>query len=57
MKKNEIIRIVMEDMIDEYVFEEEALDDLPIGSTDMSTTQIKQEKVRIQAELELEKLG
>ena len=55
IRKKEITRIVTEHMIDEHVLGEEALDDLPIESTDMSAVQIELEKVRIQAKLELEK--
>ena len=55
MRKHEIIRIVTAHMIDEHGFGEEALDDLPIESTDMSAAQTELEKVRIQAKLELEK--
>ena len=44
MRKNEIIRIVTEHMIDEHIFGKEALDDLPTESTDMSAVQTELEK-------------
>ena len=44
MRKNKIIKIVSEHTIDKHIFEEEALDDLPIESTDMSAMQIELEK-------------
>ena len=56
MRKNEIIRIVTEYMMEEHILGEEALDDLPTESTDMSAAQIELENVRIQAKLELEKV-
>ena len=54
-RKNEMIRIITEHIIDEHIFGEEMLNDLPVESTDMSVEQIELENVRIQAKLELEK--
>ena len=43
-RSNEIIRIITEHMIEEHIFGEEALDDLPIESTDVSAVQNEPEK-------------
>ena len=49
MKKHELVRKVAEHMVDENVFEETALEELPREVVKMTTEQIELEKVRIQA--------
>ena len=44
MRKNRIIRTIVEHMVDEDIFEAEILEDLPIESTTMTPEQIGLEK-------------
>ena len=55
MKKNELGRKMIEHMVDENVFEETALEELPREIIKMTPEQIELEKVRIQARMELER--
>ena len=56
MRKNRLISIIAEHMVDEDIFEGEILEDLPIESTTITPEQIELEKSRIQAKLELQKV-
>ena len=53
-KKDELVRKITEHMVDENVFEETALEELPTEIIKMTPEQIELEKVRIQARMELE---
>ena len=53
MRKYELVRKIAEHMVDENVFEEAALEELPREVVKMTTEQIELEKVRIQAQIEL----
>ena len=55
MKKHELVRRISEHMRDENVFEETALEELPRKISKMTPEQIELEKVRIQAQMELER--
>ena len=55
MKKHELVRKVAEHMVDENVFEETALEELPREIIKMTPEQTELEKVRIQARMELER--
>ena len=55
MRKDELVRKMTEHMVDENVFEETALEELPREIVKMTPEQIEQEKVRIQARMELER--
>ena len=55
MKKHELVRKVAEHMVDENVFEETALEELPREIIKMTPEQIELEKVRTQAQMELER--
>ena len=55
MKKHELVRKVAEHMVGENVFEETALEELPIEVVKMTTEQIELEKILIQARMELER--
>ena len=55
IKKHELVRKITEHMVDENVFEETALEELPTEIIKMTSEQIELEKVRIQARMELER--
>ena len=55
MRKHELVRKIAEHMVDENVFEEAALEELPTEITRMTPEQIELEKIKIQAEMELER--
>ena len=55
MKKHELVRKVTEHMVDENVFEETALEELPREVVKRTTEQIELEKIRIQARMELQR--
>ena len=58
MRKHELVRKITEHMVDENVFEETALEELPreiVKIVKMTSEQIELEKVRIQARMELER--
>ena len=55
MKKHELIRKIVEHMVDESVFEEAALEELPTEIIRMTPEQIELEKVKIQAQMELQR--
>ena len=50
MRKHEVVRRIMEHMVDENVFEETALEELPREIVKMTPEQTELETVRIQAE-------
>ena len=55
MKKHELVRKIAEHMVDENVFEETALEELPTEIIRMTPEQIELEKIKIQAQMELER--
>ena len=55
MRKHELVRKITEHMVDENVFEETALEELPTEIIRMTPEQIELEKIRIQARMELER--
>ena len=55
MRKLELVRKIAEHMVDENVFEEAALEELPTEIIRMTPEQIELEKVKIQAQMELER--
>ena len=55
MRKHELVRKIAEHMVDENVFEEAALEELPTEIIRMSTEQIELEKIKIQAQMELQR--
>ena len=55
MRKDELERKITEHMVDENVFEETALEELPREIAKMTPEQIELEKARIQAQMELER--
>ena len=55
MRKHELVRKIAEHMVDENVFEEAALEELPTEIMRMTLEQIELEKIKIQAQMELEK--
>ena len=55
MRKHELVRKVTEHMVDENVFEETALEELPREIIKMTPEQNELEKARIQARMELER--
>ena len=57
MRKHELVRKVAEHMVDENVFEETALEELPREIIKMTPEQIELEKIRIQARMEQERNG
>ena len=54
MRKHELVRKIAEHMVDENVFEEAVLEDLPTEIR-MTPEQIELEKIKIQAQMELER--
>ena len=55
MRKERLVRIISEHMVDEQIFEAEILDRLPAESTNLTVEQIELEKYKLQTRLELEK--
>ena len=55
MKKHELVRKIVEHMVDENVFEEAVLEELPTEMIRMTPEQIELEKIKIQAQMELER--
>ena len=55
MRKDELVRKTTEHMVDENVFKETALGELPREIVKMTLEQIELEKARIQARMELER--
>ena len=55
MRKHELIRKIAEHMVDENVFEEAALEELPTEMIRMTPEQIELEEIKIQAQMELER--
>ena len=55
MRKHELVRKITEHMLDENVFEEIALEELPTDLIRMTPEQIELEKIKIQARMELER--
>ena len=55
MRKHELVRKITEHMVDENVFEETALEELPTEMIRMTPEQIELEKIKIQARIELER--
>ena len=55
MRKHELVRKIAEHMVDENVFEEAALEELPTEITRITPEQIELEKIKIQAQMELER--
>ena len=55
MRKHELVRKIAEHMVDENMFEEAALEELPTGIIRMTPDQIELEKIRIQAQMELQR--
>ena len=55
MRKYEVVRKITEHMVDENVFEETGLEELPREIIKMTPEQIELEKVRIQARMQLER--
>ena len=55
MRKHELVRKIAEHMVDENVFEEAALEKLPTEIMRMTPEQIELEKIKIQAQMELER--
>ena len=55
MRKHELVRKIAEHMVDENVFEEAALEELPTEIMRMTPEQIELEKIKIQAQMELER--
>ena len=55
MRKERLVRIISEHMVDEQIFEAEILDRLPAESTNLTAEQIELEKYKLQTRLELEK--
>ena len=55
MRKEKLVRIISEHMVDEQIFEVEILDRLPTELTNLTAHQIELEKYKLQTRLELEK--
>ena len=55
MRKHELVRKIAEHMVDENVFEEAALEELPTETMRMTSEQIELEKIKIQAQMELQR--
>ena len=56
MRKHELVREIASHMVDENVFEEAVLEELPTEIIRMTPEQIELEKIKIQAQMELEKI-
>ena len=55
MRKHELVRKIAERMVDKNMFEEAALEELPTEIIRMTPEQIELEKIKIQAQMELER--
>ena len=55
MRKHELVRKIVEHMVDENVFEEAVLEELPTEIMRMTPEQIELEKIKIQAQMELQR--
>lgn len=55
MRKDRLIRVIAKHMVDENIFEEAILGELPSEPIKMTPEQVELEKARIQAQMELEK--
>ena len=55
MRKHELVRKIVEHMVDENVFEEAVLEELPTEMIRMTPEQIELEKIKIQAQMELQR--
>ena len=55
MRKHELVRKIVEHMVDENVFEEAVLEELPTEIIRMTPEQIELEKVKLQAQMELQR--
>ena len=55
MKKHELVRKIVEHMVDENVFEEAVLEELPTEMIRMTPEEIELEKIKIQAQMELQR--
>ena len=55
MRKHELVRKIVEHMVDENVFEEAVLEELPTEMIRMTPKQIELEKIKIQAQMELQR--
>ena len=55
MRKHELVRKIVEHMVDENVFEEAVLEELPTEVLRMTPEQIELEKIKIQAQMELQR--
>ena len=55
MRKHELVREIARHMVDENVFEEAVLEELPTEMIRMTPEQIELEKIKIQAEMELQR--
>ena len=55
MRKEKLVRIISEHIVDEQIFEAEILDSLPTESTNLTAEQIELEKYKLQTRLELKK--
>ena len=55
MRKHELVRKIVEHMVDENVLEEAVLEELPTEMIRMTPEQIELEKIKIQAQMELQR--
>ena len=55
MRKHELVRKIAEHMVDENMFKEAVLEELPTEIIRMTPEQIELEKIKIQAQMELER--
>ena len=55
MRKHELVRKIAEHIVDENVFEEAVLEELPTEMIRMTPEQIELEKIKIQAQMELQR--
>ena len=55
MRKHELVRKIAEHMVDENMFEEAALEELPTEIIRMTPEQIELGKIKIQAQMELQR--
>ena len=55
MRKHELVRKIAEHMVDENLFEEAVLEELPTEIIRMTPEQIELEKIKIQAQMELQR--
>ena len=55
MRKHELVREIARHMVDENVFEEAVLEELPTEMIRMTPEEIELEKIKIQAQMELQR--